>query len=235
MNTRLQVEHPVTELVTGLDLVELMIRIAAGEKLPLDAEATCSSTGWAIEARIYAEDPVPQFPALDRPAGPLSRRPRPVPASASIPASTRAREISIYYDPMIAKLIAYGDDRDQAIGQHCGARSTPSRSAGVSHNIPLPLGPHAPSALRRGPADAPTSSPRSFPTASMASRRAGRISSSWRRWPPWRITSTALRDAQVTGRISPPKLEQRGRIMSSSWASEQLPVTVAETAEAATR
>ena len=121
MNTRLQVEHPVTELVTGLDLVELMIRIAAGETLPF-AQADLRLEGAAIEARIYAEDPLPQFPALDRAAGAL-------PAAAAATASAidtgvyEGAEISIYYDPMIAKLVAYGATREAAIAAHgAGAR-----------------------------------------------------------------------------------------------------------------
>ncbi len=78
MNTRLQVEHPVTELITGLDLVELMIRVAAREKLPLQ-QKDVKLEGWAVEARALCRGPVPQFPALDRPAGEVSRaraRPR---------------------------------------------------------------------------------------------------------------------------------------------------------------
>jgi propionyl-CoA carboxylase alpha chain len=111
MNTRLQVEHPVTEMVTGLDLVELMIRVAAGEKLPFTQDAV-TQTGWAIEARVYAEDPTRNFlPSIGRlvryiaPAGDGIRNDTGVGEGA---------EISIYYDPMIAKLCAYGTDRNQA-------------------------------------------------------------------------------------------------------------------------
>src|SRR5579872_2104879 len=112
MNTRLQVEHPVTECVTGLDLVELMIRISAGEKLPF-GQADVRLAGWAIETRVYAEDPLRNFlPSIGR----LVRY-RP-PQGEGIRVDTgvyEGAEISIYYDPMIAKLVAYGDDRSQAI------------------------------------------------------------------------------------------------------------------------
>jgi propionyl-CoA carboxylase alpha chain len=115
MNTRLQVEHPVTECITGLDLVELMIRVAAGEKLPLK-QADVQRNGWAIECRINAEDPQRGFlPSTGR----LSRYlPPPTSQSGGIRVDTgvyEGGEIPIYYDSMIAKLIVHGNDRAQAI------------------------------------------------------------------------------------------------------------------------
>src|SRR5207248_9985350 len=114
MNTRLQVEHPVTELVAGLDLVELMIRIAAGEPLPFDQPAV-GQQGWAIEARVYAEDPTRNFlPSIGR----LVRYCPPEGEGVRIDSGVfEGAEISLYYDPMIAKLIAYGTDREAAIGR----------------------------------------------------------------------------------------------------------------------
>jgi len=111
MNTRLQVEHPVTELVTGLDLVELMIRIAAGDELPFGQEEV-KHTGWAIEARVYAEDPQRNFlPSIGR----LVHYRPPEGEGIRIDSGVyEGAEISLYYDPMIAKLIAYGADRDEA-------------------------------------------------------------------------------------------------------------------------
>jgi propionyl-CoA carboxylase alpha chain len=116
MNTRLQVEHPVTELVTGIDLVEQMIRVAAGEKLAL-RQVDVRLSGWAIETRVYAEDPVRNFlPSVGR----LVRyRPPPVAAPGiTIRNDTgvfEGGEISIFYDPMIAKLITHAPTREAAI------------------------------------------------------------------------------------------------------------------------
>ncbi|MBX3502978.1 MAG: acetyl/propionyl/methylcrotonyl-CoA carboxylase subunit alpha [Alphaproteobacteria bacterium] len=112
MNTRLQVEHPVTEMVTGLDLVELMIRVAAGEKLPF-TQKDVELRGWAVEARVYAEDPFRGFlPSTGR----LVRY-SPPPAAADVRVDTgvyEGGEISMFYDPMIAKLVTYGATRDEA-------------------------------------------------------------------------------------------------------------------------
>ncbi len=134
MNTRLQVEHAVTEFVTGLDLVELMIRIAAGERLPF-AQADVRTQGWAIEARIYAEDPARKFlPAVGR----LVRFSPPA-ESDCIRVDTgvyEGAEVSIYYDPMIAKLITYGDDRTECIARMAGALGE-FHIQGVTHNIPF--------------------------------------------------------------------------------------------------
>ncbi len=112
MNTRLQVEHPVTELVTGIDLVEQMIRVAAGQKLPFRQE-DIKLTGWALEARLYAEDPYRGFlPSTGRLV--YFRTPE---ENATVRIDTgvsEGSEISMFYDPMIAKLCAYGKDRAAA-------------------------------------------------------------------------------------------------------------------------
>ena len=112
MNTRLQVEHPVTELVTGLDLVEWMIRIAAGEALDFTQEEV-SLEGWAIEARLYAEDPRRNFmPSIGR----LVRYKEPQGRGVRVDSGViEGAEISMHYDPMIAKLCTYGGDRQAAV------------------------------------------------------------------------------------------------------------------------
>ncbi|MEO8445214.1 MAG: acetyl/propionyl/methylcrotonyl-CoA carboxylase subunit alpha [Gammaproteobacteria bacterium] len=132
MNTRLQVEHPVTEIITGLDLVELMIRVAAGEKLPL-TQKDVRIDGWALEARVYAEDPFRNFlPSIGRLV-----RCQPPEESASVRVDTgieEGSEVSMYYDPMIAKLITSGATRDEAIDRMADALDA-YYIRGVSHNI----------------------------------------------------------------------------------------------------
>jgi acetyl-CoA carboxylase biotin carboxylase subunit len=112
MNTRIQVEHPVTEMVSGIDLVRTQIEIAAGAKLPFK-QKDLAQRGWAIECRIYAEDPAAGFvPApgkietLRFPSGPGVRNDAGVYAGADVP---------VFYDPMISKLAVWGADREQAI------------------------------------------------------------------------------------------------------------------------
>jgi propionyl-CoA carboxylase alpha chain len=133
MNTRLQVEHPVTECITGLDLVELMIRVAAGEKLPL-AQADVKRDGWAIECRINAEDPFRNFlPSTGRlvrfaaAAGrPCSRPTRSQWQGVRVDTGVQdGGEIPMYYDSMIAKLIVHGKDRLRR-SRRCARRSTAS-------------------------------------------------------------------------------------------------------------
>ena len=135
MNTRLQVEHPVTEAVTGLDLVEWMIRIAAGEALPFTQDDV-RLDGWAMEARVYAEDPERDFlPATGRllryrpPRAPRAGGPEEEAAGAAAPGGPAERtsgvrvddgveeggEVAVWYDPMIAKLVTAGRDRDEAL------------------------------------------------------------------------------------------------------------------------
>jgi acetyl-CoA carboxylase, biotin carboxylase subunit len=133
MNTRLQVEHPVTELVTGLDLVHLQIRIANGEPLPFSQEAV-EMRGHAIECRIYAEDPDNNyFPSpgkitlLLSPSGPGIRRDSGIYEGWTVPTD---------YDPLLAKLIGYGTDRDQAIGR-LGRALNEYFVGGIKTNISL--------------------------------------------------------------------------------------------------
>jgi propionyl-CoA carboxylase alpha chain len=132
MNTRLQVEHPVTELVTGLDLVEWMIRIADGEKLTIQ-QKDVKLNGWAIETRVYAEDPFRNFmPSIGR----LVRYMAPE-ENDNVRVDTgieEGSEVSMYYDPMIAKLITYGADRNEALS-HMGEALDAYYIRGVSHNI----------------------------------------------------------------------------------------------------
>jgi 3-methylcrotonyl-CoA carboxylase alpha subunit len=129
MNTRLQVEHPVTEAISGLDLVELQLRVAAGERLGFDQEDLVIR-GHAVEVRLYAENPSNRFlPST----GTLECFD--LPDSVRIDAGVQMGDrVSMHYDPMLAKLIAHDVDRDAAINQLIGAL-THSRVAGVEHNI----------------------------------------------------------------------------------------------------
>ncbi len=115
MNTRLQVEHPVTELTTGIDLVELMIRVAAGEKLPI-AQEDVGINGWSIESRVYAEDPFRNFlPSTGRLV--YYRPPEEDDHVRGDAGVFEGGEVSMFYDPMVAKLITWGADREQAIAK----------------------------------------------------------------------------------------------------------------------
>lgn len=132
MNTRLQVEHPVTEAITGLDLVEWQLKIAAGEKLPLNQDEI-KINGHAFEARIYAEDPRGGF--LPR-AGPLLHL-TPPKIEDNVRVETGVRqgdEVSVHYDPMIAKLVVWGDNREEALGL-MKQKLTEYHIAGVETNI----------------------------------------------------------------------------------------------------
>jgi propionyl-CoA carboxylase alpha chain len=153
MNTRLQVEHPVTELITGVDLVEQMIRVAAGERLPM-AQEDVTLTGWALESRLYAEDPYRNFlPSIGRltryrppeevAAGPLLATGKWQGEAAEGARAVRndtgvyeGGEISMYYDPMIAKLCTWGPDRDTALeGMRVALDSF--EVEGIGHNLPF--------------------------------------------------------------------------------------------------
>jgi propionyl-CoA carboxylase alpha chain len=138
MNTRLQVEHPVTELVTGIDLVEQMIRVAYGEKLALQ-QSDVKVNGWAIESRIYAEDPYRNFlPSIGRL---VKYRPPTEQYSDGITIRNdtgvyEGGEISIHYDPMIAKLCSHAASRMQAVSAMSQALDE-FHIEGIKHNIPF--------------------------------------------------------------------------------------------------
>ncbi|QJB68278.1 acetyl-CoA carboxylase biotin carboxylase subunit [Parasphingorhabdus halotolerans] len=141
MNTRLQVEHPVTEAITGIDLVEQMIRVAYGEKLEITQD-DIGIDGWAIENRVYAEDPYRGFlPSTGR----IVRYDPPVPGWTGDPIRgvdgvrvddgvMDGGEVSIFYDPMIAKLVTWGETRDEAADKQIAALDA-FELEGVGHNI----------------------------------------------------------------------------------------------------
>ena len=139
MNTRLQVEHPVTELITGVDLVEQMIRVAYGAPLPF-AQSDLKINGWAMESRLYAEDPYRNFlPSIGR----LTRYRPPVEGATATGGIVRndtgvfeGGEISMFYDPMIAKLCTWAPTRTQAITEMRIALDT-FEVEGIGHNLPF--------------------------------------------------------------------------------------------------
>ncbi|MEL7463709.1 MAG: acetyl/propionyl/methylcrotonyl-CoA carboxylase subunit alpha [Pseudomonadota bacterium] len=135
MNTRLQVEHPVTELITGIDLVEQMIRVANGEKLAISQEDV-GINGWAIENRLYAEDPYRNFlPSIGR----LTRYRPPAEVDQQVRNDTgvfEGGEISMYYDPMIAKLCTWAPTRGEAIEEMRQALDE-FEVEGIGHNLPF--------------------------------------------------------------------------------------------------
>ena len=153
MNTRLQVEHPVTELITGVDLVEQMIRVANGEKLTI-SQADVQLNGWAIENRLYAEDPYRGFlpsigrltryrPPAEQAAGPLLDNDKWQGDAAAGPVAIRndtgvyeGGEISMYYDPMIAKLCTWAPTRDEAVEAMRVALDS-FEVEGIGHNLPF--------------------------------------------------------------------------------------------------
>jgi propionyl-CoA carboxylase alpha chain len=135
MNTRLQVEHPITECITGVDLVQEMIRVAKGHKLKFTQD-DIKINGWAIESRVYAEDPYKNFglPSIGR----LSSYVEPsklnnVRCDSGI---EEGSEISIFYDPMICKLVTYGPNRENALGTMAKALDS-YVIRGVTNNISL--------------------------------------------------------------------------------------------------
>ncbi|WP_018146681.1 acetyl-CoA carboxylase biotin carboxylase subunit [Henriciella marina] len=138
MNTRLQVEHPVTEMITGVDLVEQMLRSACGEKLNIE-QSSLKITGWAVESRVYAEDPYRKFlPSIGRlrrfhppGEGPLGE------GTVRMDSGVReGDEISMFYDPMIAKLVTHGKDRDTALDTQASALDR-FHIEGIQDNIPF--------------------------------------------------------------------------------------------------
>jgi len=131
-NTRLQVEHPITECITGIDLVEMQIRIASGEKIPF-TETDLKLNGWAIESRIYAEDPVRFLPS----PGKIIEYQEPEGEGIRVDSGyTLGDNVSPFYDPLIAKLISHGRDRNHAISLMSSALNS-YFIAGIKTNIPF--------------------------------------------------------------------------------------------------
>ncbi|BHF80276.1 hypothetical protein SprV_0702340000 [Sparganum proliferum] len=135
MNTRLQVEHPITECITGIDIVHQMIRVGKGHKL-LHKQEDIPVDGWGVECRVYAEDPYKAFglPSVGRLTSYVE--PTHIQGVRCDSGITEGSEISIYYDPMICKLVTYGDNRTEALNVMCKALDS-YVIRGVTNNIPL--------------------------------------------------------------------------------------------------
>ncbi len=189
MNTRLQVEHPVTELITGVDLVELMIRSAAGEKLPMK-QSDVKLNGWAVESRVYAEDPFRNFlPSIGRL---VKYRPPAEEKRGDITVRNdtgvyEGGEISMYYDPMIAKLVTHAPTRIAAIDAQSEALDA-FYVDGIQHNIPFLTAVMQHPRWRSRASFRPGSSPRSIRKASSPARPTARTSRSSAPWRPPSIT-----------------------------------------------
>jgi len=239
MNTRLQVEHPVTEAVTGLDLVEWQLRIAAGEPLPL-AQAAVSVTGHAIEARVYAEDPRRGFlPASGRIAA--LRLPGEVRVDAGVQSGDA---VGIHYDPLLAKLIAHGPDRAAAAARLRHALAA-TQVLGVTTNLAFLEGLLAHPCFAAGGVDTEfleralpelTPPPVRAPDAALATallevldERAARsqreLPSPWRLGDAWRLNETpgeALCLVDATGeRKLTVRHRRRGRTLAIDAGAEQ--------------
>jgi len=135
INTRLQVEHPITESITGIDLVHQMLRVAKGHKLK-HSQSDIGIRGWALESRVYAEDPTKNFglPSVGRLI--TYNEPRNIPGVRCDSGIEEGSEISVYYDPMICKLITYGESRNEALATMAQALDS-YVIRGVTHNISL--------------------------------------------------------------------------------------------------
>ena len=196
MNTRLQVEHPVTELITGLDLVELMIRVAAGEKLPFQ-QKDVKLDGWAVEARVYAEDPFRNFlPSTGRLV--KYREPKAGPDVRVDTGVYEGGEISMFYDPMIAKLCSYGKNAQRRDRPHAPRARRVLRPRRVAQRA-VPRRADGPSALPRRQAHDQLHRRGVQGRLHGQAPAAARIRRCWRPSPPW-PNASATSAMAYTGR-----------------------------------
>ena len=205
MNTRLQVEHPVTEAILGLDLVELQLRVAAGEPLPF-VQSDLTIRGHAVEARVYAENPRKKFlPSTGR--LPHVRFPPGVRVDAGVESGG---EVTMHYDPMIAKVISYGATRGEAIDRLNHALGE-CEIAGVEHNVPFLRNVLSDSAFRNGDYDTgliesrgdtliPADEPRLTIAAALILLDAQRTDSVWQRGDAFRVNQAARQSLRLRRR-----------------------------------